>query len=44
MKELEIYISNAPEQIPLGLGLEWISLLELHDACIVLKDFLEDAA
>ena len=44
LKELEISLSNAPEPIPLGLGLEWISLLELHDACVVLKDFLGDAA
>lgn len=43
LKELELYISNAPEQIPLGPGMEWVSVLEPHDACVVLKDFLEDA-
>lgn len=43
LKELGVYISNASEQIPLGPGLEWLSVLELQDACIVLKDFLEDA-
>lgn len=44
LKELRVCISNAFEQIPFGPGLEWLSVLELQDACIVLKDFLEDAA
>jgi hypothetical protein len=43
LKELEAYISNAPEQIPLGPGLEWVSVLEPHEACVVLRDFSEDA-
>ena len=43
LKELKIYISNTPEQIPLGPGLDWVSVFKPHEACAVLKDFLEDA-
>jgi hypothetical protein len=43
LKELEAYISSAPKQIPLGAGLDWVSVLKPDEACVILKDFLEDA-
>lgn len=44
LKELELYISTAPDQVALGQGLKWLSVLEPHEADVMLKDFLEDAA
>lgn len=44
LRDLELYIFSAPNQVPLGPGLEWLSVLEPHEAGTILKDFLEDAA
>lgn len=44
VKELRDYVSNAPQQVALGPGLDWVSVFEPHEACSMLKDFLEDAA